>query len=126
MVRLEHHLRDAVAVAQIDENLVVVGAITVHPAIEDDRLADMVLAQFATGMSSPPVCHRMSLNQPTSQQGAYAPRSPKRMTQTDGKGSLGTIIASPWQFAPRFCRVKGERPPSATSQQGAHATRWQD
>ena len=43
-VLLEHHLGDPLAVAQVDEDRAAVVAPVVHPAEEDDLLADVVLA----------------------------------------------------------------------------------
>ena len=50
--RVEHDLRDAVAVAQVDEQPAAVVAVAVDPAAEGGRLADVVDAKFAAGMSS--------------------------------------------------------------------------
>ena len=50
--RIEHDLRHAVAVAQVDEQPAAVVAVAVDPAAEGDFLADMFAAQFAAGMSS--------------------------------------------------------------------------
>src|SRR5689334_17851300 len=61
MIGLEHHLSQTIAVAQIDENLVVVGPIAVDPAVEHNRLSDMGLPQFAAGMCSLPLRHVLAL-----------------------------------------------------------------
>ena len=50
VVGLEDDLRQAVAVAQVDEDLIVVGPVAVDPAVEDDGLADVRFAQFAAGV----------------------------------------------------------------------------
>ena len=50
--RIEHHLRHAVAVAQVDEQAAAVVAVAVDPAAERDFLANVFAAQFAAGVSS--------------------------------------------------------------------------
>ena len=50
--RIEHDLRHAVAVAQVDEQPAAVVAVAVDPAAEGDFLANMFAAQFAAGVSS--------------------------------------------------------------------------
>src|SRR6202034_2355419 len=52
-IGLEDDLCQAVAVTQVDEDLVVVGAVGIDPAVENDGLADMRLAQLAAGVGSP-------------------------------------------------------------------------
>ena len=49
-VRLEHDLGDALAVPQVDEDRAAVVAPVVHPAEEDDVLADVPLGELATGV----------------------------------------------------------------------------
>ena len=50
--RIEHDLRDAVAVAEVDEQAAAVVAIAVDPATQRDGLADVIDAKFAAGMGS--------------------------------------------------------------------------
>src|SRR5439155_9005935 len=57
VLRLEHDLRDAVTVAQVDKDDRALVAVGVDPAVERDRLADMLFAQLAAGMRSPPMWH---------------------------------------------------------------------
>src|SRR5690606_7854328 len=47
VVRIEHDLRQARAVAQVDEDDPAVVAAAVHPAIQSDSLAEMVAANLA-------------------------------------------------------------------------------
>ena len=47
---LEDDLRDAVAVAKVDEDQAAEVAPGVDPAVERDRLADVLLRQFPAGM----------------------------------------------------------------------------
>ena len=49
---LEDDLGEAVAVAEVDEDQAAEVAPGVHPAVEDDRLSDVVGRQFAAGMRS--------------------------------------------------------------------------
>ena len=56
-VRLEHHLRDAVAVAQVHEHEDPVIAVGVDPAVQDDGLPDVRFAQLAAGVGSPQPGH---------------------------------------------------------------------
>ena len=60
IVGFEDDLRQAVAVAEIDEDLIAVRAKGIHPAIEDDGLSDMRFAQFAAGVCPLPVGHGRS------------------------------------------------------------------
>ena len=53
-VRVEAHLRDPVAVAQIDEDESTVVTATVDPAVQSDPLARVFRAQFPTGVCSLP------------------------------------------------------------------------
>src|SRR4051812_27014256 len=48
--RVEDDLRDAFAVAQVDEHAAAVITAIVHPAHQDDFFADIALAQRATAM----------------------------------------------------------------------------
>ena len=57
VVGLEDDLREAVAVAQVDEDLIVVAAVGVDPAVEGDGLADVRVAQFAASVGPLPVGH---------------------------------------------------------------------
>src|SRR5439155_20836625 len=50
---LEDDLGDAVAVAQVDEHLLVVSPAGVDPAVEHHGLADVRVPQFATGVGPP-------------------------------------------------------------------------
>ena len=50
--RVEHDLRHAVAVAEVDEQAAAVVAVGVDPAAEGDGLADVSVAKFAAGVSS--------------------------------------------------------------------------
>ena len=54
VVPLEHGLREAVAIADVDEDLVVVAAIGIGPAVEDDGLAEVGFAKFAARMGPLP------------------------------------------------------------------------
>ncbi len=58
--RIEDDLRDAVAIAEIDEQAAAMVAVAIDPATEGDRLADVFDAKFATGMSTQ---HAMILSQ---------------------------------------------------------------
>src|SRR6185369_15312692 len=49
---LEHHLGEARAVAQVDEDGAAVVAAVVHPAEEDHLLAHVLRGQFATGVGA--------------------------------------------------------------------------
>ncbi|MPM54987.1 hypothetical protein SDC9_101770 [bioreactor metagenome] len=51
LLRVDHHLGDAVVVAQIDENHAAVVAYAVHPAGNPDRFSDFALANPAARMS---------------------------------------------------------------------------
>src|SRR5262249_16387039 len=50
---LEDDLGDAVAVAEVDEDLLIVGPVGVDPAVEDDGLSDVGFAQLAAGVRPP-------------------------------------------------------------------------
>ena len=50
--RIEHDLRHAVPVAQVDEQPAAMIAVAVDPAAKRDFLANMFAAQFAARMSS--------------------------------------------------------------------------
>jgi hypothetical protein len=64
MVCLEDDLGDAIAIAEVDEHLIVVAAVRVDPAVEYDRVADVTLAQFTAIVRPLPVRHfRLSLTQ---------------------------------------------------------------
>ena len=52
VVGLDDHLRQAVAVAQVQEHLIGIGPVAVDPAVEDDGLADVGLAQLAAGVGA--------------------------------------------------------------------------
>src|SRR5262249_11254157 len=60
MIGFDDHLREAVAIAQIEKNLIVVRAIRVDPAVERDGLADVRFAQLAASMSALPGGHEDS------------------------------------------------------------------
>src|SRR5262249_31394152 len=48
---IEHQLRDALAVAEVDEHAAAVIAVRLHPTGQDDVLADVAGAQGAAAMS---------------------------------------------------------------------------
>ena len=50
--RVEHDLRHAVAIAQVDEQTAAVVAVAVDPAAKRDFLANVFATQFAAGVSS--------------------------------------------------------------------------
>src|SRR5205823_3449001 len=55
--RPEDDLRDAVAVADVDEHELALVAVGVHPAVERNRLPIVGLAQFPAGVRPLPACH---------------------------------------------------------------------
>jgi hypothetical protein len=50
--RIEHDLRHAIAVAEVDEQAAAVVAVGVDPTAEGDDVAHMNIAKFAAGVSS--------------------------------------------------------------------------
>src|SRR5438067_13006472 len=60
-LRLEDHLGDAIAIAQIDEDEHSMIPVGIHPAVEDHRLPDLGLSELTTGMRSPQSHHNTFL-----------------------------------------------------------------
>src|SRR5262249_53220259 len=52
-LRLKDHLREAIPIAQIDEDEEILIAARIHPAVYDNGFADVAFAQPAASMSSP-------------------------------------------------------------------------
>ena len=84
LVAVDHDLRDAVAVAQVDEDQPALVASTVHPAVERDGLAGVRESQFAT-------CTR-----------ALGPRGAQRCGSFSG--SHGAAVSGSWGALPRLAR----------------------
>src|SRR5581483_10271235 len=92
---VEDELRDAVPVAEIDEQDVAVIAAAMHPAVEHDRLPGVRLPQLAAGMR--PHGHDARLR--------LGPAAPLRTRRAGGRA-----------FAhPAFRASGGRSPPTASS-----------
>ena len=57
VLRVRHHLRDAVTVAEVEEGKVTVVAAPMHPAGQRHALADMLGAKLATGVGTESGAH---------------------------------------------------------------------
>ena len=94
-LRREHALRDAVVIAQIDEQQMAVVALAMDPAGQPDRLADVVGAQHPAGVRAVRVrLVRRSLERPLTNPGV---RSAALATCARPRRARGTVV---WRRGP--------------------------